>query len=235
MKLRLDPPPGPLSWVFPEWLRLLQDEASTRPEAGERAPTTGASLVDFVRRHPSDRVCVPAGPRGRALQQFLAETLRDLDRETPRMQQDQTRPSLERRLEGLAGLAPSTTPPTTIHWSRDAGGRTLPLTRRTAQSLAGQRPDQGLWFVPLRSGPGLPSALRSGLAAVRADPTPFRAAGLCPLFLPEGATLDDLQSTVVVYEVEDPDQAIDWFNRGADMVETFDIGSMITNLAHRAL
>ena len=53
--------------------------------------------------------------------------------------------------------------------------------------------------------------------------------------VPEGATLDDLQSTVVVYEVEDPDQAIDWFNRGADMVETFDIGSMITNLAHRAL
>ena len=40
---------------------------------------------------------------------------------------------------------------------------------------------------------------------------------------------------MVVYEVEDPDQAIDWFNRGADMVETFDIGSMITNLAHRAL
>jgi glycerophosphoryl diester phosphodiesterase len=53
--------------------------------------------------------------------------------------------------------------------------------------------------------------------------------------VPEGATLDELQSTVVVYEVEDPDQAIDWFNRGADMVETFDIGSMITNLAHRAL
>ena len=53
--------------------------------------------------------------------------------------------------------------------------------------------------------------------------------------IPEGASLDELQSTVVIYEVEDPDQAIEWFNRGADMVETFDIGSMITNLAHRAL
>jgi glycerophosphoryl diester phosphodiesterase len=53
--------------------------------------------------------------------------------------------------------------------------------------------------------------------------------------VPKGATLDELQSTVVIYEVEDPDQAIDWFNRGADMVETFDIGGLISNLAHRAL
>ena len=45
----------------------------------------------------------------------------------------------------------------------------------------------------------------------------------------------DLPSPVVVSEEDDPAPAIDWFNRGADMVETFDIGSMIPNLAPRAL
>jgi glycerophosphoryl diester phosphodiesterase len=53
--------------------------------------------------------------------------------------------------------------------------------------------------------------------------------------IPEDITLDHIESTVVIYEVEDPDQTIIWFNRGADMVETFDIGGMIENLAHRAL
>ena len=50
-----------------------------------------------------------------------------------------------------------------------------------------------------------------------------------------GVTLDHIESTVVIYEIEDPDQTIAWFDRGADMVETFDIGGMIENLAHRAL
>lgn len=53
--------------------------------------------------------------------------------------------------------------------------------------------------------------------------------------VPDGMTLDHIESTVVIYEVEDPDQTIAWFDRGADMVETFDIGGMIENLAHRAL
>lgn len=53
--------------------------------------------------------------------------------------------------------------------------------------------------------------------------------------VPEGAALDDIEATVVIYEVEDPEQAIAWFKRGADMVETFDIGGMLENLAHRAL
>ncbi len=53
--------------------------------------------------------------------------------------------------------------------------------------------------------------------------------------VPDGVTLDHIESTVVIYEVEDPDQTIAWFDRGADMVETFDIGGMIQNLAHRAL
>jgi glycerophosphoryl diester phosphodiesterase len=53
--------------------------------------------------------------------------------------------------------------------------------------------------------------------------------------VPDGVTLDYIESTVVVYEIEDPEQAIEWFDRGADMIETFDIGGMIDSLAHRAL
>jgi len=53
--------------------------------------------------------------------------------------------------------------------------------------------------------------------------------------VPEGASLYGMEATLVVYEVETPDQAIDWFERGADMLETFDIGGMLENLAHRAL
>lgn len=53
--------------------------------------------------------------------------------------------------------------------------------------------------------------------------------------VPDDMTLDHIDSTVVIYEVEDPEQAIHWFNRGADMIETFDIGGMIDSLAHRAL
>ncbi|WP_461482712.1 glycerophosphodiester phosphodiesterase family protein [Porticoccus sp.] len=53
--------------------------------------------------------------------------------------------------------------------------------------------------------------------------------------VPEGVALDEISATWVIYEVEDPDQAIAWFDRGADMVETFDIGGMLENLAHRAL
>ncbi|TNE77126.1 MAG: glycerophosphodiester phosphodiesterase [Gammaproteobacteria bacterium] len=53
--------------------------------------------------------------------------------------------------------------------------------------------------------------------------------------VPDGAALDDIDATLVIYEVEEPDQAIAWFERGADMVETFDIGGMLENLAHRAL
>ncbi|TNF01481.1 MAG: hypothetical protein EP323_09620 [Gammaproteobacteria bacterium] len=53
--------------------------------------------------------------------------------------------------------------------------------------------------------------------------------------VPEGETLDDTTATWVIYEVETPDQAIAWFDRGADMVETFDIGGLLENLAHRAL
>ncbi|TNE85383.1 glycerophosphodiester phosphodiesterase family protein [Porticoccus sp.] len=53
--------------------------------------------------------------------------------------------------------------------------------------------------------------------------------------VPEGSSLDEITPTWVIYEVEDPDQAIAWFDRGADMVETFDIGGLLENLAHRAL
>ncbi|MCB1668026.1 MAG: glycerophosphodiester phosphodiesterase family protein [Porticoccaceae bacterium] len=53
--------------------------------------------------------------------------------------------------------------------------------------------------------------------------------------IPQGASLDDIESTTVIYEIEDPVHAIQWFERGADMIETFDIGGMIDNLAHRAL
>ena len=53
--------------------------------------------------------------------------------------------------------------------------------------------------------------------------------------IPADQTLDHISSTTVIYEIVDPEEAIQWFNRGADMVETFDIGGMIDNLAHRSL
>lgn len=53
--------------------------------------------------------------------------------------------------------------------------------------------------------------------------------------IPPNRSLDTIESTTVVYDIEDPDEAILWFNRGADMIETFDIGGMISNLASRAL
>lgn len=53
--------------------------------------------------------------------------------------------------------------------------------------------------------------------------------------IPADANLDDVESTTVIYEVEDADHAIDWFRRGADMIETFDIRGMIHDLVHRAL
>lgn len=40
---------------------------------------------------------------------------------------------------------------------------------------------------------------------------------------------------LVIFEVDDPDRAIQWFRQGADLVETFDIGGMLNSLAHRAL
>lgn len=49
--------------------------------------------------------------------------------------------------------------------------------------------------------------------------------------IPANEDLNRFASIVVVYEIDDPAQAIALFNRGADMVETFDIGGMISALA----
>ncbi len=53
--------------------------------------------------------------------------------------------------------------------------------------------------------------------------------------IPEHTTLDAIESKVVIYEVTEPNEAIHWFNRGADLVETFDFGGMMDALAHRTL
>ncbi|MGK2914929.1 MAG: glycerophosphodiester phosphodiesterase family protein [Porticoccaceae bacterium] len=53
--------------------------------------------------------------------------------------------------------------------------------------------------------------------------------------VPRRADLGAIEATTVLYEIADPDDAIAWFRRGADMIETFDIGGMIDALAHRAL
>ncbi len=53
--------------------------------------------------------------------------------------------------------------------------------------------------------------------------------------LPENTELDISNSMLVVYEVADPERAICLYQRGVDMVETFDIGGMLQQLAHRAL
>lgn len=65
---------------------------------------------------------------------------------------------------------------------------------------------------------------------------------LCPEYLfadrewlPTEHTFDDLDSTLVVYEVGDADTAIELFRRGVDMVETFDIAGMIERLGTHSI
>lgn len=53
--------------------------------------------------------------------------------------------------------------------------------------------------------------------------------------IPAEACLDNIESKTVIYEIDNPEHAIDWFNRGADMIETFDYGGIIEGLSHHAL
>jgi len=53
--------------------------------------------------------------------------------------------------------------------------------------------------------------------------------------IPDTEDLSRFSSILVVYEVAEPEVAISLFNRGADMVETFDIGGMINSLASHSL
>jgi len=53
--------------------------------------------------------------------------------------------------------------------------------------------------------------------------------------IPPGAALAALEPRLVVYEVADPGQAIALFDRGVDMIETFDIGGLIHALSRHAL
>jgi len=53
--------------------------------------------------------------------------------------------------------------------------------------------------------------------------------------IPPQADLGALAPRLVVYEVADPDQAIALFERGLDMIETFDIGGLVHALGRHAL
>ena len=53
--------------------------------------------------------------------------------------------------------------------------------------------------------------------------------------IPAQASLDMDNASLVIYEVADAELAIKWFRRGADMIETFDIGGLLDALGHRAL
>lgn len=53
--------------------------------------------------------------------------------------------------------------------------------------------------------------------------------------IPDDAILNDFPFILVVYEVANPDTAIALFQRGVDMIETFDIKGMIEALGHRAI
>ena len=53
--------------------------------------------------------------------------------------------------------------------------------------------------------------------------------------IPAETCLDNIESKTVIYEIDNPEHAIDWFNRGADMIETFDYGGIIEGLSHHAL
>lgn len=54
-------------------------------------------------------------------------------------------------------------------------------------------------------------------------------------YIPARADLNQFESLLVVYEIGEPDQAVTLFRRGADMVETFDIGGMIEGLGSHSL
>ncbi|MGE3297479.1 MAG: glycerophosphodiester phosphodiesterase family protein [Porticoccaceae bacterium] len=53
--------------------------------------------------------------------------------------------------------------------------------------------------------------------------------------VPARADLNPIAPEVVLYEIDCPETAIHWFRRGADKIETFDIGGMIQALARHAL
>jgi len=53
--------------------------------------------------------------------------------------------------------------------------------------------------------------------------------------IPDGDDLARFAPLLVVYEIADPQQAIALFERGADMVETFNIGGMIEALSSHSL
>ena len=53
--------------------------------------------------------------------------------------------------------------------------------------------------------------------------------------IPKDINLDFVNSKTVVYEIGEPEDAINWFNQGADLVETFNYGGMVASLPHRPL
>lgn len=53
--------------------------------------------------------------------------------------------------------------------------------------------------------------------------------------IPGSEDLNLPYSKLVLYEVADPEQGVALLHRGADMIETFDIGGMLKGLAHHAL
>lgn len=53
--------------------------------------------------------------------------------------------------------------------------------------------------------------------------------------VPARADLQELTPQVVLYEVADADLAMRWLGRGADRIETFDIGGLLQALAQRTL
>ncbi|MEH6616878.1 MAG: glycerophosphodiester phosphodiesterase family protein [Porticoccus sp.] len=112
----------------------------------------------------------------------------------------------------------------------------------TSQCVLISFSDEFIHYAWKKGYPRLGLVLKHPMTKEWNDPEESFIAEIQPEFIfcdtekvPDGMTLDHIESTVVIYEVEGPEQTIAWFDRGADMVETFDIGGMIKNLAHRAL
>ena len=53
--------------------------------------------------------------------------------------------------------------------------------------------------------------------------------------LPDGQLPETIGPLLVVYEIDDPAQAAELFDRGVDMIETFDIGGLMEGLASHSL
>jgi len=169
------PPPGPLAWLFPEFLRLgRQDDRlggdATTLDLG-RSWRCGATLREEIVARAPARVTLPDGPRGHTLWGWLASALHGtaIEVERPSLAPG-SRPSADpgepddRTLESILSAGARVAP--------SGGGGGMP-----PEAAPGVRP---LGFAP---GPDLEPRLRAWVRTIEADPSRYRDEGVIPYFV----------------------------------------------------